>query len=243
MNAKPYGGSWRCFPSTKTLASSCGISERAVCTHLGIAERTGWLIKRPRGFGGKGWRLHEYVPCIPHDAAGHAVPGPHGTESDSVTEQTVDAGNEGDVEGVELPAQDTEADDVKVLKEAQSTNQLPTNIKQYINRANARFAHRREVEAQEQQNENYGLQFDTDPLLQQAVKKLSTIPGVNAGRAKKHIVKVFEEYGEEQLKVFLTSLPADAGACLEYFTKRPKPLITTRKPVENTCEKFGEAAR
>lgn len=56
----------RAWPSQKLLAQRTGLSERAVRTHLHLAERTGWVkvyAKRPAGT--KGWRLNEYVACAP----------------------------------------------------------------------------------------------------------------------------------------------------------------------------------
>lgn len=53
------------YPSTKTLARECAVSEPTICKHLRIAKCAGWLIVRKHGFGGQAWARSEYYPRIP----------------------------------------------------------------------------------------------------------------------------------------------------------------------------------
>lgn len=61
-----------CYPSTKTLADRCSLSERSVCTHIEDAEKAGWLAVERHGYSGQKWARHEYLPSWPK-----------GTESDA----------------------------------------------------------------------------------------------------------------------------------------------------------------
>ncbi|MCJ8501029.1 helix-turn-helix domain-containing protein [Desulfatitalea alkaliphila] len=94
----PDGGN--CFPSTATLATAAGISERSVCTHLDIAVETGWLFKAVAGHNGQGWRRHCYHPTIP---------------------KALKEVQHLEAKGTEPGAKGTEPDDIKALKEVQST--------------------------------------------------------------------------------------------------------------------------
>ncbi|HHL4081267.1 helix-turn-helix domain-containing protein [Burkholderia sola] len=53
------------YPSTKTLARESGLSEKSVCTHLGIAREAGWFIVKKHGYGGQKWARNQYYPRIP----------------------------------------------------------------------------------------------------------------------------------------------------------------------------------
>lgn len=55
------------YPSTKTLARECAVSEPTICKHLRLAKCAGWLIVRKHGFGGQAWARSEYYPRIPDD--------------------------------------------------------------------------------------------------------------------------------------------------------------------------------
>jgi len=53
------------FPSQATIAKRSGLSERAVRTHLEIAEREGWIEVFQRRRDKQAWFVHEYVATIP----------------------------------------------------------------------------------------------------------------------------------------------------------------------------------
>ena len=53
------------YPSTVTLASDTGLSERAIITHLHMARELGWVKISKHGFGGQKWAHNEYFPCSP----------------------------------------------------------------------------------------------------------------------------------------------------------------------------------
>ncbi|MDA8138600.1 MAG: helix-turn-helix domain-containing protein [Desulfobacteraceae bacterium] len=57
------GGS--CFPSTRTLAVECGLSERVVCRHLAIAVCEGWLLRSSAGKSGQAWKRNQYQAAMP----------------------------------------------------------------------------------------------------------------------------------------------------------------------------------
>lgn len=70
-----------CYPSTKTLAERCSLSERSVCTHIEDAENAGWLAVQRHGFAGQKWSRHEYMPAWPKGAESDAQ-SEKGTEPD-----------------------------------------------------------------------------------------------------------------------------------------------------------------
>lgn len=110
----------QCFPSTKSLSIETGLSERSVCTHLDKAEQLGWIRKELRGVTGQAWRRSQYYALIPK--ALKEIP--HvGTEPDSAP---CPEGTEGrsapNTEGTERGAEGTERDDVKALKDVQSSS-------------------------------------------------------------------------------------------------------------------------
>ncbi len=118
-----------CFPSTKQQASSSGLSERSVCTHLDIAEKAGFITKNKTNFQGKAWARHEYKIAFPstEGSAGDSMPNckkalkevqceeGEGTEGGSVRNK-IKALKEVQCEG----HYGTEGDDIKALKEVQS---------------------------------------------------------------------------------------------------------------------------
>ena len=91
------GGS--CWPSTRTLASDTGLSERSICTHIETATLAGWITIARHGTG-QAWRRHEYRAAIPGKALNDV--------------QHVKG------EGAEPNAEGAEPNDEKALKEVQS---------------------------------------------------------------------------------------------------------------------------
>ena len=124
------------YPSTKTLAKETGLSERAVCTHLDLAEAQGWFVVRKHGYGGQKWKRHQYYPCIPEGfevaadvqegAEGDSVPSKPSRQKKALKEvqQLVDKGAEGGSvplkKALNVVPEGTEPDDKKALKEVQS---------------------------------------------------------------------------------------------------------------------------
>lgn len=53
------------FPSQERLAKLCSLSERAIITHLDVAEEKGWIVVRKRELNGKRWAANEYVARFP----------------------------------------------------------------------------------------------------------------------------------------------------------------------------------
>lgn len=110
MNEK--GGS--CFPSTKTLAEETGLSERAVCTHLALAEKEGWIVRKQLGLSGRKWARMEYLATVPREPA-PAVDKSEGTERRSVP-QTEKALN--------VTTRGTERHDIKALNDVQCSTSV-----------------------------------------------------------------------------------------------------------------------
>jgi hypothetical protein len=54
-----------CYPTQEDLAKASGLSDRAVRTHLDLAEKEGWLKRREHGFRGQKWRNTEYWALWP----------------------------------------------------------------------------------------------------------------------------------------------------------------------------------
>jgi len=104
------------YPSTKTLASDTGLSERAVITHLHEASDAGWLKVRKHGFGGQNWSRNEYYPCTP---AGFFDT--EGAEACSApSEKALNVATK----GTERRSKGTEPNDKKALKEVQSNSPI-----------------------------------------------------------------------------------------------------------------------
>ncbi len=101
-----------CFPSTKTQATDCSLSERAICTHLDKAEIAGYIKTKVHGYSGQKWKRHEYYPTVPGGVLGFASDDSKGLEGYEAAERDALIG--------------TEPDDIKVLKDVQSN--LPENI-------------------------------------------------------------------------------------------------------------------
>lgn len=55
----------RIFPSEATIAEKVGVSERRVQDHIKALVADGWIRRRYRGQGGKGWRCYEYNLLFP----------------------------------------------------------------------------------------------------------------------------------------------------------------------------------
>lgn len=84
-----------CYPSTKQQSHDTGLSERAVCQHLQIAEDNGFLNKQRHGFGGRGWNRQEYIACYPQGTDAGSAPETNNalTESKCVIKKGTDAGS------------------------------------------------------------------------------------------------------------------------------------------------------
>lgn len=114
-----------CYPSTKLLADETGLSERSVCTHLELAEKSGWIMRKSRQRPGQQWRQHVYSPVIPIGVEGaiqkdellNDVQQLKGTERRSAAS----------IKGTERGAEATERDDKKVLKDVQCSTSLSTS--------------------------------------------------------------------------------------------------------------------
>lgn len=106
MNERGQG----CYPSTKQQAIDCNLSERAVCTHLDLAEKAGLIAKKAHGFAGQKWKSNEYFALMPT-----VSPSVKGTEPRSV------AFYEG-----------TEPDDIKALNDVQCNTSKEHSKKKII---------------------------------------------------------------------------------------------------------------
>lgn len=54
-----------CFPSIETLCEETSLSNRAVITHLEIAEKEGFISRARHGFAGQKWARNEYKATFP----------------------------------------------------------------------------------------------------------------------------------------------------------------------------------
>lgn len=141
-----------CFPSTRLQAEETGLSERAVCEHLGIAKETGWIKVAEKIFNGRGWKRHEYRPMVPALARkaiqqertdGESVPQKNtvsdtdiqaqdknkkqGTDSPSVpAAERTDAGSVPQHEGTDSHAEGTDPNRNEALTESQYSTSVST---------------------------------------------------------------------------------------------------------------------
>ena len=106
-----------CFPSTATISRATGLSERTVCTHLDIAQKEGWLVKKNAGINGKGWKRLLYLPLIPKKAL----------------KEVQQLAVEGTVLNSARQGEGTEPDDIKALKEVQSNISVNNKYKRKDN--------------------------------------------------------------------------------------------------------------
>ncbi|MEN7529257.1 helix-turn-helix domain-containing protein [Cupriavidus sp. DL-D2] len=140
------------YPSTLLLSDECGLSERAVVTHLKLAASLGWLTVTKHGYAGQAWARNQYRPRTPDGFVPRPAPSRKGTEPDSVPSEeklSTEALNEVQYvvgEGAEprsvpsgkalnVATEGTEPDDIKALNDVQSNyplelpNELPTTAR------------------------------------------------------------------------------------------------------------------
>lgn len=140
------------YPSTLLLSDECGLSERAVVTHLKLAASLGWLTVTKHGYAGQAWARNQYRPRVPDGFVPRPAPSRKGTEPDSVpSDEQLSTKALNDVqrvlgEGTErrsvpsdkalnVATQGTEPDDKKALNDVQSNyplelpKELPTSAR------------------------------------------------------------------------------------------------------------------
>lgn len=129
------GKDLKCWPTTKLLSEETGLSERAVCTHLEIAEGEGWIHRALRREGGKGWKNYVYTLTRAPERTEprSAASGVNGTEGRSAPAQCLHGAStvlatEPGANGTERHAQGTERDDIEALNVVQSNNVPNTSI-------------------------------------------------------------------------------------------------------------------
>ena len=69
-----------CYPSIATLCRETGLSNRAVCTHLELAKKRGFIRVGPHGFSGQGWKRNQYFVAIPKGSEPRSQPLREGSE-------------------------------------------------------------------------------------------------------------------------------------------------------------------
>ncbi|RVA58211.1 helix-turn-helix domain-containing protein [Mesorhizobium sp. M7A.F.Ca.US.001.01.1.1] len=114
-----------CYPTTKQLQKSTGLSERAVCEHIGIAERAGWLTISKHGLAGQKWKNHQYSARWPNAEGTDVGSVPSAekalTQDQRLTPKGTDAGSVRNCEG-------TDPNDKKALTDGQSNSPYTTPI-------------------------------------------------------------------------------------------------------------------
>ena len=164
------------YPSAMTLAAATALTERAVRTHLDIAEQEGWIRRTLRGEG-KGWRNYVYTLSLPSlRAEPHSAAGPiNGAERRSgANEFPAEAG----AIGAEAGAVAAEPDDSLVRNDV-PTNNVPNtaqNIEANIARAKPECP-----EAEQPRKPNGSDQFRR--LVTEAAKRLGLKQGKSEGNA------------------------------------------------------------
>lgn len=118
LNMDQEGGS--CFPSTATLKAMTGLSERAVCEHLGHAADDGWIERRRVGTG-RAWKRMTYQAKVPR-----ALTDVQHDRADALTEDQhdpprgADGGSAPSPRGTDSDARGTDSHDIEALTEGQS---------------------------------------------------------------------------------------------------------------------------
>ncbi len=107
-----------CFPSTRTIATNTGLSERVVCRHLKIASDEGWIIKSPAGVNGQGWKRNSYESTIPQKAL---------TQGQHLEAEGTDGKSAPLKKGTDFGAKGTDSGDIKALTQGQSNSHLIVN--------------------------------------------------------------------------------------------------------------------
>ena len=139
------------YPSTRTIARECGLSERSAVTHLQLAAKAGWLKVSKHGYAGQKWARNEYYPRVPDDFEPYVDP-EKGTERNSVPsskpprtklstkalkdvqhlrEKGTEGGSVPFAEALNVATEGTEPHDKKALKDVQSNypSELPNELK------------------------------------------------------------------------------------------------------------------
>lgn len=140
------------YPSTLLLSDECGLSERAVITHLKLAASLGWLTVSKHGYAGQGWARNQYRPRTPDGFVPRPAPARKGTKAGSVpSDEKLSTEALNDVQHVEaegteprsapsgkalnVATEGTEPDDKKALNDVQSNyplelpKELPTSAR------------------------------------------------------------------------------------------------------------------
>lgn len=113
-----------CYPTTRELASATGLSERAVCEHIGKAVTAGWLKVSEHGFRGQRWKNHEYRAAWPDNAEGTERPSvPLEQKSRSPSRKGADRESAASSEkALTVVPKGTDPDDKKALTDGQSNS-------------------------------------------------------------------------------------------------------------------------
>lgn len=115
-----------CFPTVRQQALDTGLSERAVCDHLGRAVEAGFISKSVHGYSGQRWARHEYAATFPKNCAlgsekgtdGGSVPQAKGTERPSVPRD----------KALTLTQEGTDGGSTKALTEGQSNSPVTLQL-------------------------------------------------------------------------------------------------------------------
>ena len=150
-----------CYPAASTIAEACGLSNRAVLTHLQKAADAGWLVINQHGFKGQKWRRNEYQAAWPDmDLTDEKGSEPASPPSQKVVNDVPEGG---------------EPDDKKVV------NDVHTNSPKKLSSNNSPTGVRATTEKTEHQiRGELGASFDEfglgkncpDPLLREFVEKV-----------------------------------------------------------------------
>jgi biotin operon repressor len=116
------GDAW---PSQKTIARDCALSERSVNKSIQDLAKEGWLVPYTRGKSGQGWRLIGYQASVPSSIYEKVL----GKLRNVVPDVSPRRG-EPQAKGMEREVEGTEYHDAKVR------NSVPTNLKENYKKNN-----------------------------------------------------------------------------------------------------------
>lgn len=114
-----------CYPTTKQLAEASGLSERAVCEHIGKATAAGWLVVTVHGFKGQKWKNNQYEAAWPEEKSRAPDDGKVLTEDQC---QGTDGKSAASEKALIVVPIGTDPDDRKALTEGQSTSPITNPI-------------------------------------------------------------------------------------------------------------------
>ena len=122
-----------CHPTIDQIMYESGLSNRAILTHINLAESAGWLRKKKHGYGGQKWANNEYEPTVPN---GYELVTYTDSKRQKAVNEVHDVKDKGSERGsppskekvVNLTTEGSEPNDQKVVNEVHTSSSLSSSV-------------------------------------------------------------------------------------------------------------------